>query len=310
MAMHSISILNPPPLLPMVDGVEFYVTECENVMPPEATPFDSPKESFRACTVLVSFARSDAERAALQPLRHALTFGQTSSEVCGGSDWLQKLPKRLLARLEAPKHDLVTIVVCAGSDGDLDAETVQAAADSLRQCFGDSLAALLVVADISSHRFDSVQRVSGFVVGASGTNAETARSVFLCLSMLLAPKTFTGMDLVDLLPIFDGARKPTVLATALWLRDGDGRLVFASDSDIQAVRCAPHVVAFPFFAGPSGWTELHRVCKAIRDEVDESARMIYFAGDGAISPGTLSSRVCIVPILCGNAKEVGIRVGL
>ena len=121
MALHSISFLNPPPLPPMADGVEFYVTECENVAAPDSTPFGDPREAFRACTVLVSFARSDAERAAFRPLRHALAFGQTSSEVCDGAEWLQKLPKRLLARLKAPKHHFVTVVVYAGSDGDSDA---------------------------------------------------------------------------------------------------------------------------------------------------------------------------------------------
>jgi hypothetical protein len=116
----------------MIGGVEFYVTECENVAAPETTPFDDRLEPFRACTVLVSFATSDAERAALWPLRHALAFGQTVSEVCDGAEWLQKLPKRLAARLKAPSHDLVTVVVYGGSAGDSDAETVQAAVDALR----------------------------------------------------------------------------------------------------------------------------------------------------------------------------------
>jgi hypothetical protein len=53
----------------MPDGVEFYVTECENVAAPDSTPFGDPLERFRACTLLVSFAKSDAERAALWPLR-------------------------------------------------------------------------------------------------------------------------------------------------------------------------------------------------------------------------------------------------
>ena len=61
MALHSLSLLNRPPLPPMRNGVEFYVTECENVMSPETTPFGDPLKPFRACTVLVSFAKSDAE---------------------------------------------------------------------------------------------------------------------------------------------------------------------------------------------------------------------------------------------------------
>ena len=105
MAIHLTSRLNPP-LPPMADGVEFYVTECKNVNAPFSTQFGDLTQPFRACTVLVSFAKSDAERAALWPLRHALAFGQTSSSVCDGAEWLQKLPKRLLERLKSTGHDL------------------------------------------------------------------------------------------------------------------------------------------------------------------------------------------------------------
>ena len=166
MALWSKSLLNPPPLPPMTDGVEFYVTESETVMSPAATPFAKPAEPFRACTVLVSFARSAAERSALWPLRHALAFGQTSSAVCDGAEWLQKLPKRLLERLKSADHGFVTAVIYAGSGGASVAETVQATVDALRQCFGASLATLLVISNTtSSHQFARVQGVSGFVVG-------------------------------------------------------------------------------------------------------------------------------------------------
>ena len=221
MALHSISRLDPPPLPPMLDGVEFYVTECENAMSPESTPFHESAEPFRACTVLVSFAKSYADRAALRPLLTALAFGQTSSAVCDGVEWLQSLPKRLLERLKAADHGLVVAVMYAGSDGDSDAVSVQAAADALRQCFGASLAALLVTTGDSAHQLSWVTGVSGFVVGVSGTNAETALSVFLCLAMLSAPKTLNGIDLVDLLPVLGTASAPTVLANALWLRQGE-----------------------------------------------------------------------------------------
>ena len=286
----------------MLDGVEFYVTECETVMPAESTPFNAPAKPFRACTVLVSFARNHAERAALLPLRHALAFGQTSSAVCDGSDWLQKLPKRLLERLKSTNHDMVAAAIYAGSGGDSDAETVQAAADALRQCFGASLAALLVVASTSSHQFSQVQGVSGFVVGASGTNAETARSVFLCLAMLSAPRTLTGIDLIDLLSVLSTATEPTVLADALWLREQEGRLVFASAPDAQAVHGASKLLVVPLIDGPSSWTEMHRLCKAIRDQADESASMIYFAADEAIAPNIIPSGVSVVHILCAASR--------
>ncbi|MEP7298347.1 MAG: hypothetical protein ABI702_19355 [Burkholderiales bacterium] len=129
-------------------------------------------------------------------------------------------------------------MVYAGSGDDSDAETVQAATDAIRQCFGANLAALLVVADTSSHQFNQVQGVTGFVTGASKTSAETAQSMFLCLAMLSAPITLNGIDLVDLLPALGTASAPAVLADALWLRDGEGRLVFASVADAATVRGA------------------------------------------------------------------------
>ena len=299
MAIHSISLLNPPPLAPMPYGVEFYVTECENLAAPDSTPFGDPLEPFRACTVLVSFARSDAERAALLPLRHALAFGQTSSEVCDGADALQKLPKRLLERLKAADHGLVTAVIYAGAGGDSDAESVQAAADALRQCFGANLAALLVVA-ASSHRFVSVQGISGFVVGASGTDAETARSVFLCLAMLSAPKTLNGIDFEDLLPVLGSALAPTVLTNAVWLRNGEGRLVFASDAGASTVRCAARFVAVPLIEGPWGLAELRRFSKAIAAEATEATSGVVFAADGPIAPGLAPAQISMVPILCAT----------
>ena len=105
--------------------------------------------------------------------------------------------------------------IYAGSGGRSDAETVQAAVDSLQQCFGASLGALLVVADTSSHQLSRVTGVSGSVVGASGTDAETVRSVFLCLAMFMAPKTLNAIDLFFLKPVFGTANSPTVLAEAI-----------------------------------------------------------------------------------------------
>ena len=174
MAIHLTSRLNPP-LPPMADGVEFYVTECKNVNAPFSTQFGDLTEPFRARTVMVSFAKSNAERAALWPLRHALAFGQTSSSVCDGAEWLQKLPKRLLERLKAVDYGLVTAVIYAGSGGRSDAETVQAAVDSMQQCFGASLGALLVVADTSSHQLSRVAGVSGFVCDRPSTAVRKAR---------------------------------------------------------------------------------------------------------------------------------------
>ena len=116
--------------------------------------------------------------------------------------------------------------------------------------------------------------------------------------MFTAPKTLNGIDLFFLEPAFGTADSPTVLAYALWLRDGDGRLVFASAADAQAVSYTAHVVAVPLFDSPWGRGELSRFCEAVRGQAVESATKICFAADGAIAPGMFPSQIAMVPILC------------
>ena len=191
-------------------------------------------------------------------------------------------------------------VVYAGSDGDSSAETVQAAADAIRQCFGASLAALLVITGDNAHQLSRVTGVSGFVVGASCTNYETARSMFLCLAMLTAPKTLNGIDFADLLPILGTASEPTVLADALWLREGEGRLFFASADDASAVRSSDRVLAVPLIGGAWGWSELHRFYAAVRIEAIASDELVFFGADEAIASSIFPTGVANVPILCSR----------
>ena len=183
-------------------------------------------------------------------------------------------------------------MIYAGSGGASAAVTVQATVDALRQYFGASLAALLVVACASSHQLSSVTGVSGFVVGASGTNAGPARSVFLCLAMFMAPKTMKGIYLADLRPTLGTATEPTVLAESMWLRGGEGRLVLASPADAQAVRCAAHVVAFPLVDGRWGWSELGRICRAIHAAASETGTKVPFRRRWSycIGPAVLSDQ--------------------
>jgi hypothetical protein len=192
---------------------------------------------------------------------------------------------------------LVAAVIYGGSDGDSDAETVQAGVDELRSCFGAALAATVIVS-AEPYQFASVNGVNGFICGASGTSAETARSVFLCLAMLSAPKALNGIDLVDLLPVLGTASTPTMLADALWLRDGEGRLVFASAADASTVRCAARIVAVPLIEGPWGWAELRRFSQAVTAEAVEATSEIVFAAEGPLAPGLYSAQVSMVPILC------------
>lgn len=121
--------------------------------------------------------------------------------------------------------------------------------------------------------------------------------------MFMAPKTLNGIDLFFLKPVFGTADSPTVLAEAIWLRDSEGRLVFVTAADAQAVRCAPHVVAFPLIDGRWSWSELRRFCEAVRGQFVEPASKVYFAADGAITSGIFPSQICMVPILCAAHDE-------
>ena len=95
----------------MADGVEFYVADSETVMSPAATQFAEPAEPFRAHTVLVSFARSDANRTRSRLVLDALAFGKASSAVCDDAEWCKKRSKRLSERLKFAGHHF-----CAGRD--------------------------------------------------------------------------------------------------------------------------------------------------------------------------------------------------
>jgi len=298
MAMETIPLLRPTGLPPMPSGVEFFVVECEN-----ATPIGDdtqPEPAFRACTVLVSFATDAAERAQFRPLLTALSFGHASSDVCSGEDRLQKLPERLLACLESAGHDLVTVAVYVGSSAAVAAETVQPAVDALRRCFGMSLTALVVVAT-TTHQFASLRGVDGFVCGVHATSAETARDVFLLLSTLTAPRHLTGIDVLDLLPVLGSAQAPSRIAQGFWFREGDGRLVFATQADRHRVQGAARVLAVSLVHSLQ-WSEMHRLHRAVRAEAVTASACILFAPCDALRPGLLPISVGMVPVLCAPTQ--------
>lgn len=296
MAMETIPLLKPAGPSPMPSGVEFFVVECENAAP--AGDEVQPEPAFRACTVLVSFVTDAAERAQFRPLVTALSFGRASSDVCSGEDWLQKLPKRLLERLKAASHDLVTVAICIGSSAALAAETVQPAVDALRRCFGSSLAALVVVAT-TTHQFASLRGVDGFVCGVHATSAETARDLFLLLSTLTAPRHLMGIDVLDLLPALGSAHAPSRIARAFWFQEGEGRLIFATKADEQCVKGASRVLALSLVPSLQ-WPEMHRLHRAVRAEAVTASACILFAPCDALHPGLLPNSVGLVPVLCAS----------
>ena len=289
MALHSTPLLIPEGPQPPIEGVEVYLTESHNVL---NGGVDEAPTSYRGMTVLVSFSADEYDWRALWPIRHALAFGQTSHWT--GTGW----PDRLAERVSAGLPQFATAVVFVGTNADVVAETVQSAIDALHGQFASALAAVIVVSE-SCGGLASLRGVTGFVRGAGTTSGETARQVFLCLSVFLAPETLNGIDMVDFLPVLGPANAPTVVAEALWIREGKGHLVYPSSVDQQAIASAGWIVAMPFVRGGGwGWSELSRLQRALRETTDGSATSITFATNNAVAPGLLPTSIGWVPILC------------
>lgn len=275
---------------PAALDIEVYVSQCRNVAPPISGDLDSPTDAFTAATILVSLSASATDRLALWPLRHALSFAQCSVICC--AEW----QKRLAEHVATVEPQFATAVVFVGSNVDLLAETVQSAIDVLSELFGPTLAAVVVVSE-TTERFAMLRGVTGFVRGVDVTNGETARQVFLLLSSFIAPETLGGIDLIDLLPALGTALAPSVMAQALWLREGGGSLVYPTGADKHAVANARSVVAVPFLGG-SDWSELQRFSGAVRQDATACRSPIVFATNDALVPGLLPFSISWVPILC------------
>ena len=295
MAIHSTSLRNPPPLAVMADGVEFYAAACENVFLP--TPHGGSIARFRACTMLISFAAGAGERAVFRSLLTALSFGQTTSGECAGSEWLAKLSERLLASLNPPQLDLVTVVLFVGSEAAPVSETLQAAVDRLHSHFGEKLAAIVLVST-GMHQFTRVRGLTGFVTAANGDFAWAARTLFMSLAMFTAPRTLNGLDLYFLLPLLGTVSEPSVLIEALWFRDGSGRLEVASQAGEQVLRQSNGIAAIALPTSKWGLNELGRFINAVREIAVEPATTLIFAADDAVAEGLLSTSVFTVLILC------------
>ena len=275
----------PPP---MSSGVEVYIAKCHNLFTGiYVGEIDRSALDEIAVTVLVSFSTAASDRMALWPLRNALSFARCSSTVLDGTDWLERLQK-LVASADASSG---TATVFVGSGASLVAETVQSAIDVLNQV----LEAVLVVSE-RDRRWNGLRGVAGFVRGARATTGETARQAFLALSVLMAPKTLTGIDWIDLLAVLGSAETPSVLAEAIWCRNGTGRLIAMAPEDELAVLAGDRVVAIPFIDGLtlSELIRLHRVWTAEGD----ARRPIVFAALNPLQPGLLPSGAGLVLMLC------------
>ena len=172
---------------------------------------------------------------ALQPIRHALSFGRCTA--IGGAGW----PERLAERVAAVQPEFASAVVYVGADAIVVAETVQSIVDSIRSQVQPGLAGVVVVSTDSA-RLAELREVSGFVRGATVTSGVTARNVFVALSAFLAPDQLNGIDWVDLAPVFGSAQRPTLLAEAMWMRQKDGRLVFFDPDGPAVLRDAGRIV--------------------------------------------------------------------
>lgn len=290
MALHSVPTLGPAALSDLAEGPDVYIAECHHVQP---AGDDCEAEHFRAMAVLVSVSADSADRMGLWPLRNVVAFARCTAIV--GSEWSERLAERI-ATLQPV---FATAVVFVGSDASEVAETVQKVIDTLHQLLGSTLA-LVVVASSSTEHFASLDGVSGFVRGVEVTNGETARQVFLALSTLIAPEALGGIDMIDLLPALGTAGFPSLIAEALWFREGGGSLVYHIGADKHAVANARRVVAVPFIRGLD-WSELRRFHGAVRQDATACRSPIVFATDNALMPGLLPSNVGWVPIFCSSA---------
>lgn len=287
MALHLVPLLGPGAFSDVTAGPDVYIAECHHV---QSTGDDREAENFRAMALLVSVSADSADRMALWPLRNALAFARSTA--IDGSEW----PERLAACIATLQPVFATAVVFVGSDTGEVAETVQSAIDVLYQQLGSTLAAVVVVS-ATTERLAVLRGVTGFVRGVDVTDGDTARQVFLALSSFIAPETLGGIDLIDLLPALGTALAPSVMAQALWLREGGGSLVYPTGADKHAVANARRVVAVPFLGG-SDWSELQRFSGAVRQNATACRSPVVFATNSALVPGLLPFSISWVPILC------------
>lgn len=289
MALYSVPLLAPAGPRSPSAGPDVYAAEFHHV---QSTRNGGEAESFRGMAVLVSFSNAAADRMALWPLRDALAFG-TCAHIDGAA-W----PQWLAERVAATKPAFVTAVLLDGAGADLVAETVQSAIDVLHQQFASTLAVVVVVS-ATTERLAMLRGVTGFIRGVEATNGETARQTFLALSTLQASEALGGIDLLDLLPALGTADSPSLIAQALWFREGDGHLVYPSGLDKHAVANARRVVAVPLIRG-SDWRELRRFHGAVRQDAIACRSPIVFATNNALVSGLMPYNVGWVPILCAN----------
>jgi hypothetical protein len=294
MAIHSTPLLVPDRPTLMNSGAEVHLVECHNMFGGICIGVDPRELGLRGVALLVNLSTDEADRAALWSIRHALSFGRCSSAVFGGIDW----PDRLAKRLKATEPQFVAAVIFTGCNADVAAETVQLVVDLLRDAFGDALGVLVVVSPTTAD-FVELRGVTGFIRGAQATTGETARQVFLALSVLLAPKTLNAIDVEHLLAVLGPASAPTVLAEALWLRDGGGRLIVAGNADRMALRASTQVIAVPLVQAMQ-LDELRRFHAALRSDLPESVGPIIFAVCDPLPLGALLLCIGWVPILCSS----------
>ena len=265
---------------------DVYVVECEHIRLDGAVH----EQPFRGMAVLVCVGGLEADRLALWPIRHALSFARCSE--IGGADW----PERLAKRVAAVQPQFATAVVYVGTDAVVATETVQSVVDSIRRQLQPVLAGVVVVsADCA--RLAQLREVSGFVQGVTVTTGDTARHVFAALSVFLAPDQLNGIDWEDLAPVFGTAERPTLLADAMWMRHGDGRLIFLNPDDPVVIRNAGWIVATPLVQALR-YDELRRIQQALRNLAGEKTTSITFAANNALMPGLVPAAIGLVPLLC------------
>lgn len=300
MAVDSIPLLGPAVPSPMLQGgIELYLAECHHVFDDSRALPSSGTREFRGMTVLVSFSSHAADRAALRPLLHALTFARCCTAVFGAGDW----PQRLIERLSATRPDFVAATIHVSNKSRVVAETLQLAVDALRRCFANALAVVVVVS-APDRRLLAVEGASGFVRGPRDTTGATARSTFLMLSALMAPRTLNGIDVADLLPVLGTCTEPAVLTEALWIPRGLPSLVHLCPEGAKELRAAGMLLSVLFIPCLS-WSLLRAVRTELSRVVSSDADLRLFAPEGALAVGFTAADSGWIPTLSRPLKRSG-----
>lgn len=279
----------PKALQGIPDGVEICWAKCKHRLPATAGLKSKNDRDFTGLTVMVTLAPSTNDRVVIRSLEHALTFATCRAIDLQGEGWSARFRRRFAGM----KVDCVTAAVYVGAEVEVSVAAIHAAVDTLHETFGAALTVLVVVT-ASAGRLAAVPGVTGFISGAEATDSETARSAFLTLAMLMAPRTLNCIDVEGLSMVLGPT--PTVMVQALWMHKAGG-LVYLSEADELAVVQADRVLAVPFIPRMK-LKEIRALHNQLHATAASAHEYVIFAAVDPLQPGVVPRSAGVVVLLC------------